>query len=150
MKPEYYNYLSRREKLPDDPEKGIIFALIDDGKILLERRLDGVAESIIMVPGGRRKVDETKDFALIGELLEECGIFPTRYEFLGDIIDINIPDNDIKELAVFLIQDFEGILENKENINIHIWIDLKQAAGVCNHEVSRQVLSMVRNTIFAE
>ncbi len=66
----------------------VSFILIDNGKVLLEKRKDDreIDPGLIMIPGGHIEDSETEQQALERELLEELGVKATRTDYVCTLI----------------------------------------------------------------
>lgn len=104
-------------------ERGVVFVIIDQGKILLERRVedDDQYQGYIVVPGGRLKKGESWEEALCRELSEECGIKPENYKAISEL---SIPRSSGAKLPglLYLVTSYSGKIINKEpEKSKHVW-----------------------------
>lgn len=138
------------EQGPESQEvvlQGVVFAVVKNGKILLEERTDSLDKyhGYTIILGGRIGEGETSNQALYRELSEECGITPKSLVLLGSF-DSEEADGVHNMRYIFLIRDFEGEVENKERSKSrHLWVNLDEAREVCKHPVSQRILDMVEN-----
>lgn len=84
----------------------VIFVLIKDQKILVERRpVPGFSKHQYLIPGGAIYPEEDLEQALKREVMEELGIIPTEFELLTQEDIIGIFDNTLKP---FVITKWQG------------------------------------------
>jgi mutator protein MutT len=85
----------------------VSFILIEDGKVLLEKRRDDkeIDPGLIMIPGGHLEDDETEEQALERELREELGVKPLQTDYVCTLIH---PTTEIQKLHYYLVREWEG------------------------------------------
>lgn len=85
----------------------VLFALIKDNKILLEKRpIKGFDEHLYLIPGGAvNKNERDLEDALKRELMEELGIIPTDFELLTEE---NIPGLFNNILKPYVVNSWQG------------------------------------------
>lgn len=132
-------------------EKGVIFALVRDEKILLSLRIKPASAywGSFIIPGGRFERGEEAQDALKREMLEECGVTPGSFCFLFQKDMVTESGNRIFQ-HVFLVSDFDGEVVNKEpDKEQHKWVDLYKAEELLDFEFSREVLRQVISSLNA-
>ena len=84
--------------------------LIREGSVLLVRRSPQrkAYPNTWSFPGGHLEKDETLEAALIRELHEEVGIFPTDYILLGTIADPNSGPSDPVTYHMYAVTAWQG------------------------------------------
>lgn len=90
----------------------VIFALIRDNKILVEKRpVKGFSEDQYLIPGGAINTEdlETMEEALKREMMEELGVIPIKFELLTDE---DIPGLHANLLKPFVVSKWKGKIPN--------------------------------------
>ncbi len=91
---------------------GVAIILLKNSKLLMGRRKNGYKPGTMGVPGGRIEKGETVENAVVRELMEETGIVPKKFKFIG------VVRNDQRESVfvhfVFVCTDYEGEPNNIE------------------------------------
>ena len=110
----------------------VIFALIDQNKILIERRpIKGFLDPRILIPGGSVNSLENLEDALKREMMEELGIIPTTFELLTNE-DIEGLHNNI--LKPFIVNSWQGEIPkigmDKEDPFPLEWLEIDQVLNV--------------------
>lgn len=125
-------------------KQGVIFAIVKDNVIQLEKRLKigSVFFGFNIVPGGTVEDNETVEEALFREIKEEYDIIPKKFEFLGSDTEIE-KDSTVVIRHVFLVTSWEGIPSNPESKNGHLEATLKEARRLCAHPISQRILDMI-------
>ena len=104
-----------------NPGKSVLFALIQNGKILCEEReWDG--HMMHSIPGGKiEKTDPSQEAALFREMKEEFDVLPAVFEFIGDIRY----NTDEWVFHVWVVTEWEGNVPaiNKEDFRQLSWLD---------------------------
>lgn len=127
--------------------KVVLFALIKNGKILLERRpVDGFSKAQYLIPGGAINEDlENLEQALKREMNEELGVIPTKFKLLFDE-DILGSNNNL--LKPFIVTSWTGqIPENildKEDPHPLQWIKVSQAVDKLPILASKKIITEVK------
>jgi len=123
-----------------EPDRdGVVFAIIDDGNILLEERIDINApfSGYTIVPGGGIEEGEEPERAVIRELDEECGVSPKNLVYLG-VFGVSILR------YVFVVEGFRGQVVNRESEKAkHIWATMEEARELCEHAITKEILEIV-------
>lgn len=129
----------------------VIFALVKDNKILVERRpVIGFSQDQYLLPGGEINLDELENLeaALKREMMEELGIKPIEYKLLSKDGVIGIFDNLLKP---FLVSKWEGKIPkiglDKEDPYPLEWIDLEIIANT-PIEGSRKIVNAIKEILF--
>lgn len=126
---------------------GVIFALVKDGLIQLEERVQfGKWFGLTIVPGGHVEQSETVEEAIFREVKEEYNSTPVEYKYLGHIMDTDSNLN-LHIRHVYLITDWEGELLNPEGRNNHISLSIEDAEKICTHPISQKALSMINDEL---
>ena len=94
--------------------------ILKDKKILVQRKKNNREECII--PGGKRKGNETDFETLKRELYEEVTVKLIKIEFLGGYDDIACFSNEPIHVQTY-IADIEGDIVCDNEIKEAIWID---------------------------
>lgn len=107
----------------------VIFALIKDGKILLEKRpVKGFADHQYLIPGGAISVPEDLEQALKREVTEELGITPLQFAPLVSEEIVGLYGNLLKP---FVVTKWEGDIPkiglDKEDSYPLEWIEIDTA-----------------------
>ena len=91
----------------------VSFILIDNGKVLLEKRRDDreIDPGLIMIPGGHIENGETEQQALERELLEELGVKATRTDYVCTLIHTT---REIQKIHYSLISTWQGEIKTFE------------------------------------
>ena len=130
--------LNSREK------HGVIFALLRNGRIRLEKRMEpeGKFFGFTLIPGGAVEGNESMSDAVIREVREERGVQVTKAKYLGPIVSTE--PNGIRNIRhVWVVTDWKGKLRNPEHNNRMVTVPLKKARRLCTHPVSQQILMKV-------
>lgn len=133
------------------PEKhGVIFALIQNGNISLEKRTEKGTKffGYTLIPGGAIELDESIDEAIRREVWEEYKVRIKAYRYLGPIPSIE-SDGTRNYRHVCVVTDWKGRLSNPEKRNKHITVSLQEARLVCKHPISQQILMRVTASVQA-
>ncbi len=107
----------------------VLFALIKDGKILLEKRpVKGYLKDQYLIPGGAINQFEDLADALKREIMEELGIVPIEFELLTEE---DIPGLHNNILKPFVVNSWQGnipkFILDKEDPHPLEWIDIDRA-----------------------
>lgn len=132
------------EKKEITEKKGVIFIILNNGKIQLEKRvkLGDQFFGHTIIPGGGIKQDESQQTALCREVIEEYGALPLRFKKIGEIVSSE-EGGLINTRHVYLITKWLGVLGNPEKKNPHLEVDFVTAKSICRHPVSQQVLNLL-------
>lgn len=128
----------------------VIFTLIKDNKILVEKRpVKGFLEDQYLLPGGAVMDLENLEQTLNRELLEELGIIPIEFELLTDE---DIPGLYNNILKPFVISKWEGEIPNmvldKEDPYSLEWIEI-DAILTSPIEGSRKIIQALQKYLLA-
>ena len=112
--------------------KVVIFALVKNGKILLEKRpVPGFLEDQYLIPGGTIGETENLEQALERELKEELGIVPIEFELLIEEDILGLFENTLKP---FIIKKWQGqipkVILDKEDPYPLEWVDIEKALNI--------------------
>ena len=83
------------------------------------------------------------------EIREERGVDPTAYKQIGMVEEIET-DGVLIIRHVFLITGYEGDKINNEARNKPFWATLDEAEEICEHPISKDILTLVRNALNAK
>ena len=95
-------------------------AIIKDKKILVQRKKNNRCECII--PGGKRKDNETDFETLKRELFEELDVELVKMEFIGGYDDVAVFSDEPIHVQAY-IAEVKGEITSKNEIKEAIWID---------------------------
>ncbi len=95
-------------------------AIIKDNKILVQRKKNNRCECII--PGGKRKDNETDFETLKRELFEELDVELVKMEFIGGYDDVAVFSDEPIHVQAY-IAEVKGEITCKNEIKEAIWID---------------------------
>lgn len=136
------------ERVYQKESHSVVFALVKDGLILVEERLEpGKWQGLTIIPGGHVESGETLVEAMIREVQdEEIGVTPTKFSLLGSVTAVD-EGLTLKIKHIFLIKEWSGEIRNIEGRNKQILIPLDEAIKICTHPVSQLALQMVSNNL---
>lgn len=122
---------------------GVIFALVRNGLMCLERRLEPETKffGFTIIPGGGIESGEAPVDALEREIEEEFAVRIKTYKKLG-VVD-SMEKGTLNLRHVFLVTDWEGELSNPEKRNEHLNATIEEARTLCAHPISQKVLDLV-------
>jgi len=108
----------------DEQNIGVGILVLDSSqkKILLGKRKNSFRAGTWGLPGGRVGVTETIENAMKRELLEEVGIKPTKFEYLGVVREYQ------KELSgsfihfIYICTKYSGKITNMEQEKCEGWV----------------------------
>lgn len=124
----------------------VIFALIQDQKILVEKRpVPGFLEHQYLIPGGAINPEEDLEQALKREVMEELGIIPLEFKLLTNEKIIGIFDNNLKP---FVITKWEGQIPqiglDKADAYPLEWITIEQALNIPIESTRKIVEALIK------
>ncbi len=125
----------------------VLFALIKENKILLEKRpVKGFAENQYLIPGGAINELEELEEALKREAMEELGIIPIDFELLTDE---DIPGLYNNILKPFVVRAWQGqipkfILDKKDPFPLE-WIPIDKALNILPIKPTKKIVKMLKN-----
>lgn len=130
----------------------VLFALIKDNKILLEKRpVKGFLDHQYIIPGGGVKdlKQETLEQTLIREMIEELGATPIEFELLTNE---DLPGLENNILKPFIVSRWEGniptIVLDKEDPYPLEWIEIDEALNISIEE-TRKIVAEVKKYLLA-
>lgn len=123
----------------------VLFALIKNGEILLEKRkVKGFIEKQYLIPGGAINELEDLEDALKRELMEELGIIPTDFELLTNE---DIPGLNNNILKPFIVNSWQGevpkFILDKEDPYPLSWIPIKEALNMLPIKPTKRILEVL-------
>lgn len=134
-----------RQKLT---KEGVVFAIIQNGNILLEKRLDpgDKLQGYIIIPGGKTKERESIWGTLSREIKEECDCIPKISSYLSTYSEQEDEINNVRHL--FVVNAIEGEISNREpSKSEHIWAPLQKAREICEHPSTQLYLDAIEKFI---
>jgi len=118
----------------DDSREGVVMILVDNGKVLAERRTGkGLLSGAIVFPAGTVEESDRKNpenylhITLKREAREEFGITLLNFSFIKTIKTIRQYKNKIINLTLnyFIVKKWKGSIPEKgENNSELFWLDL--------------------------
>lgn len=107
----------------------VIFALVKDNKILVEKRpVKGFTDHQYLIPGGAIDISENLEQALKREMMEELGVIPIEYEILTEE---DIPGLHNSILKPFIVTSWQGKIPNsildKSDPHPLEWMEIEKA-----------------------
>jgi len=127
--------------------KVVLFALIKENKILLEKRqVKGFAEDQYLIPGGAINPLETLEDALKREIMEELGITPIDFELLANE---DIPGLHQNILKPFIVKSWQGeipefILDKKDPYPLE-WMEIDKALKTLPIKPTQKIVELLKN-----
>lgn len=127
--------------------KVVLFALIRNGKILLEKRLlDGFSKAQYLIPGGAINEGlESLEEALKREMIEELGVEPVEFKPLSDE---NIPGINDNLLRPFIVTSWSGEIPDKildkEDPHPLEWVEIEKALDLLPILASKEIIGEVK------
>lgn len=120
--------------------KVVLFALIKDGKILLEKRPQ------YLIPGGAINEDlESLEEALKRELIEELGVEPVEFKSL---FDEDIPGINDNLLRPFIVTGWSGQIPDKildkEDPHPLEWVEIDKALDLLPILASKEIMEAIK------
>ncbi len=120
--------------------------IIQNKSLLALRSKD---KNTLLAPGGKQNENEKPREALIRELQEELGIFvrPSKIRYFGTF---TAPAAEMEQIQltmnVYYVDDFEGVVEPRNEIRELAWLNSKNIGGVklgsiFRHEVYPRLLA---------
>jgi 8-oxo-dGTP pyrophosphatase MutT (NUDIX family) len=129
-------------------KEGVVFAIMQNGNILLEKRINPLSTfyGFIIIPGGGIENGESLEEALVREVDEECGIKICKSVYLST--KIQQEGKIVNKRHLFIITGFEGEITDEEpDKSIHVWASIKEARSLCEHRSTQEFLDDVENYI---
>lgn len=125
----------------------VLFALIKENKILLEKRpVKGFVKHQYLIPGGTINQLESLEDALKREVLEELGVTPTEFELLTDEDILGLNKNILKP---YIISSWKGeiprfILDKKDSFPLE-WVEIDKALNILPIEPTKKIIELLNN-----
>lgn len=134
------------ERIFQHESHSVVFALVKNGLILVEERLEpGKWQGLTIIPGGHIEQGETQEEAMIREVKdEEIGVTPTKFARLGSVTTVD-DGMVLKVKHIFLIEEWVGDIRNIEGRNKQMLVPLNEAKEICTHPISQMALQMISN-----
>lgn len=126
-------------------KQGVIFAIVDDENIILQRRLNPEKSyfGLTIVPGGKVEAGETIKEACKREVYEETGLLATKIKYL-DSLTTTTERGNLYTQHIFLITETDGVFDgHKESNGELVRVPLLEAMAVCEHPLSKQILQII-------
>jgi 8-oxo-dGTP pyrophosphatase MutT (NUDIX family) len=103
-----------------EPLECISFLLVQDGKILAEKRkrTKKVAPDAVTLPGGHVDIGEHLEEALRRELWEELEVFPKRVKYVCTLLH---QAQEFRRVTYFAVEEWIGTIRNNE-AEFLLWI----------------------------
>ena len=124
--------------------KVVLFALIKNSKILLEKRqLKGFTQTGYYIPGGAVEKWERIENTLKREVREELGIIPVDFKVLTKNFLSGINNNI---LMPFIITSWEGQVPDRvldSNYPLE-WVDIDKSLQLLPKEASPEIIQAIR------
>lgn len=140
-----------KEKIP--PIESIIFIILKNGQVLIERRIkDEHVLNLLVIPGGHvedcdKAEEDYYKAAAIREAKEETGIVVTSLKKVTSIEHV-IPGEKLYFSVVYLINEWQGEVENMEpGKTEHLWLSWDEAERQLPFEASRLALKKAKESI---
>jgi len=131
-------------------EDGVIFVILQNGGVILERRLkpNSGYYGYTIIPGGKvEDFDEDGECAVVREALEEKGIVVLHSVHLDSFLDMSLSGN-FRRMHAYLIDEFEGEIVNKEPEKCeNIWVPVEQADNCLELASSKYVIGLVKEKL---
>lgn len=141
---------SRECKETAELQQGVIFAILKDGNILLQKRLnpEGSYFGLSIVPGGKVEEGEDKENALKREIKEETGLNATSFRSLKTI-QFTTPKGNNYLHNIYLITGFSGDLEKEKEkgVGLFYWASMEQARLDCEHPKTQEILDIIEDSL---
>lgn len=124
----------------------VLFALIKENKILLEKRpIRGFFNHQYLIPGGAINNNEALEDALKREMHEELGVTPVKFTLLTDEDIIGLYDNTLKP---FVVTSWHGdvplyILDKEDPYPLE-WINIDKALNILPVEPTRKITQVLK------
>lgn len=128
----------------------VLFALIKENKILLEKRsIKEFPEYLYLIPGGAIKKIENLENALKREIKEELGIIPTDYQILTEE---DIPGLQNNILKPFIVTSWQGkipkfVLDKKDPYPLE-WMDIDKALNILPIEPTKRIIEVLKEYLY--
>lgn len=127
----------------------VLFALIKDNQILVERRpVRGFKKPQYLIPGGAINDVETEDLeiALKREMMEELGVIPERFELLTEENISGLYKNTLKP---FIVHSWQGeipqfVLDKEDPYPLE-WIEINKALSFFPIKPTKKIIEVIKN-----
>ncbi len=140
------------ERSEKSTKEVVIFAVVEEGHIILEKRLNFNKSYFnrTIVPGGKVEADETIEETLIREMVEEFGLIPKQWKYLTSLDVVTEKGNPYTH-HIFLVTKTEGEFDGKKlQDNLIIKVPLGQAMDLCEHHFSKQILQIIETELLGD
>lgn len=125
----------------------VLFALIKEDKILLEKRpVKGFIKHQYLIPGGAiNEKQENLETALKREMVEELGVTPINFELLTEE---DIPGLHNNILKPFVVSSWHGeipkfILDKKDPFPLE-WIEINKALKILPIKPTKKIIEVLK------
>lgn len=128
-------------------DRVVLFALIKDNKILLEKRsVKKFTNLQYLIPGGAINKNEKLNDALKREMMEELRIIPTDFKLLTDE---DIPGLYGNMLKPFIVTSWQGeipkfILDKKDSFPLE-WMEIDKALEIPPIKPTKKIIKLLKN-----
>jgi len=145
-----YPMSSVEQKNDVEIRKGVIFAIILDGELVIQDRTnpDKSYFGKSIVPGGKVKSGETAREALKREIEEETGLYPVEFQLLGVEREVT-PNGNTYDQAIVVVTKTDGVFN--ENANLYEGVVYKasfsDAKKDCPNPFSQKIIEMVEKRL---
>lgn len=126
--------------------KVVIFALIKEKKILVEKRpVPNFSNHQYLIPGGAINSEEDLEQALKREVMEELGVIPTKFELLTEEGILGLFNNALKPFVVTSwIGELPKVGLDQEDSYPLEWITIDQALKI-PIESTKKIAKILKN-----
>ena len=125
----------------------VLFALIKDNKVLLEKRpIKGFTKHQYLIPGGaiNEKIETLED-ALKREMMEELGVIPLNFELLTQENIPGLNDNILKTLIVSSWQGkIASVILDKEDPFPLEWVEINKALDILPIKPTKRIVEALK------
>lgn len=132
-------------------KSGVVFAIVQKGKILLEERLNPKMKhyGFTIIPSGGVEKGESLLNTLEREIEEEYGCLPKISYYLS--AHTQRDGNIVHKRYLFLVTEVTGIIKNREpEKSKHLWVNFEEARNICKHPFTQEFLDVLENFLSEE